>query len=130
MTRELPPDAPMTILVGTYPASSVTFERDIRALTERLEASGYRVYYANVDLGSKGRWQRVLAGAYTDLEAAEREADRINVVVPGVGSAGRRRATAAIGSLTREPDPGYSSTSFARSVRKMGRRRRRVPTPC
>ncbi len=84
MTRELPPDAPMTILVGTYPASSVTFERDIRALTERLEASGYRVYYANVDLGSKGRWQRVLAGAYTDLEAAEREADRINVVVPGV----------------------------------------------
>src|SRR5204863_409548 len=54
-----------------------------RALTERLEASGYDVYYADVDLGPKGRWQRVLAGAYTDLQIAWREADRVNLVVPG-----------------------------------------------
>ena len=56
---------------------------DIRALTEWLETSGYAVYYADVDLGPKGRWQRVLAGAYTDPQVAQREADRLNVVVPG-----------------------------------------------
>jgi general secretion pathway protein A len=78
--REVPPGAPLTILVGVYPASS----DNIPALTERLETSGYDVYYAEVDLGPTGRWQRVLAGAYTDPLVAEREADRLNLVVPGV----------------------------------------------
>ena len=32
-------------------------------MTEWLEASGFRVYYSEVDSGSE-RWQRVLAGAY------------------------------------------------------------------
>jgi hypothetical protein len=77
---EVPPGAPLTILVGVYPASS----DNIPALTERLETSGYDVYYAEVDLGPTGRWQRVLAGAYTDPLVAEREADRLNLVVPGV----------------------------------------------
>jgi general secretion pathway protein A len=79
----LPPDARMTILVGTYPTSSAS---EIHTLTERLEASGYEVYYANMDLGPKGRWRRVLAGAYTDPEVAQREADRVNVVVPGASA--------------------------------------------
>jgi len=83
LTRDVPSGAGLTILVGTYPASSAGFERDIRALTERLETSGYDVYYADVDLGPKGRWQRVLAGAYTDPQVAQREADRVNLVVPG-----------------------------------------------
>jgi general secretion pathway protein A len=77
------PDAPLTILAGAYPVSSATFDRDIRALTERLAASGYQVYRVDVDLGSKGRWQRVLAGAYTDPQVAQREADRVNMLVPG-----------------------------------------------
>ena len=86
VNRNIPPDAPLTILVGAYPVSSASFEQDIRALTERLETSGYDVHYADVDLGSKGRWQRVLAGAYTDPQVAQREADRVNVVVPGAGA--------------------------------------------
>jgi hypothetical protein len=85
-TRALPADASMTILVGTYSVSSATFERDIHAVTERLEASGYDVYYVNVDLGAKGHWQRVLAGAYTDADVAERQADRVNGVVPGAAA--------------------------------------------
>ena len=73
----------MTILVDAYSASTASFDRDIRALTERLEMSGYDVYYADLDLGPRGRWQRVLAGAYTDPQVAQHEAERINLVVPG-----------------------------------------------
>ena len=83
VNRDVPSGARLTILVGAYPVSSASSDRDIRALTERLETSGYDVYYADVDLGPKGRWQRVLAGAYTDLQIARREADRVNLVVPG-----------------------------------------------
>jgi general secretion pathway protein A len=83
MSRGLPPGAPITILVGAYPTSNAG---DIQTLTERLEASGYEVYYANVDLGPKGRWRRVLAGVYTDPAVAQREADRVNVVVPGAAA--------------------------------------------
>jgi general secretion pathway protein A len=80
INRVVPPGTPLTVLVGAYPRSSAG---DIQTLTERLERSGYKVYYADVDLGPKGRWQRVLAGAYTDPQAAEREADRVNLLVPG-----------------------------------------------
>jgi general secretion pathway protein A len=83
VNREVPSGAPLTILVGAYPVSSASSDREIRALTERLEASGYDVYYSDVDLGPKGRWQRVLAGAYTDSQLARREAERVNQVVPG-----------------------------------------------
>jgi general secretion pathway protein A len=79
VNRDVPPGVPLTILVGVYPAASA----DLRALTERLETSGYEVYYADVDLGRQGRWQRVLAGAYTDPQVARSEADRVNLVVPG-----------------------------------------------
>jgi hypothetical protein len=86
LNRHLPPDVPLTILVGAYPASTVRVDNQVRALTEWLEMSGYPVYYADVDLGQKGRWQRVLAGAYTDPQVAQREADRLNAVVPGAGA--------------------------------------------
>src|SRR4029077_8154469 len=76
VNRDVPSGARLTILVGAYPIASASAERDIRALTERLETSGYDVYYAEMNLGPKGRWQRVLAGAYTDLHIARREADR------------------------------------------------------
>ena len=86
VNRDVPPDASLTILVGAYPASSASLEQDVRALTERLEMSGYDVYYADVDLGPKGRWHRVLAGAYTDPQVALREADRVNVLALGAGA--------------------------------------------
>jgi hypothetical protein len=83
VNRDLPAGLRLTILVGAYPASSAG---DIHTLTERLETSGYAVYYADVDLGPKGRWRRVLAGAYTDPQVAEREASRVNLLVPGAGA--------------------------------------------
>jgi len=84
VTREVPHDTRLTIFVAAYRASSATLEQDVRALTEQLEASGYVVYYADVDLGARGRWQRVLAGTYTDPRLAQQEADRLNAAVPGV----------------------------------------------
>jgi hypothetical protein len=57
-----------------------------RALADWLETSGYTVYYADLDLGAKGRWQRVLAGAYTDPQVAQRDADRLNALVPGANA--------------------------------------------
>jgi hypothetical protein len=42
------------------------------------------VYYAEVDLGSRGRWQWVLAGAYTDEQAARLDAERLKSAAPGL----------------------------------------------
>jgi type II secretory pathway predicted ATPase ExeA len=79
--RQLPADAQLTILVGAYPLAAPESKNDIRAVTEWLEASGFSVFYAEVDLGS-GRWQRVLAGAYTDQQAAQRDAERLKAAAP------------------------------------------------
>jgi len=67
--RALPVHAALTILAGSYPATDEG-RAAVAALTEWLEGSGYDVYYADVDRGPDGRWQRVLAGAYTDPAAA------------------------------------------------------------
>ena len=84
--RHLPADTPVTIVAGSYPIDAVDPGSDaaVTALTNWLEASGYHVYYAQVDLGSAGHWQRVLAGAYTDQESAAAEADRLNRAAPGL----------------------------------------------
>ena len=87
--RELPPEAALTILVWSYPLAEAGSAADIRVMTEWLESAGFRVYYADVDLGSRGRWQRVLAGAYTDSAVASRRR------APAGGGAGRRRARGA-----------------------------------
>jgi hypothetical protein len=86
--RPLPPHAALTILVGSYPLSGSDELRAassgaIRSLTDWLEASSFRVYYAEVDLGPRGRWQRVLAGAYTDPEAARADETRLNSSLTG-----------------------------------------------
>src|SRR5262245_44716859 len=52
--RQLPRDAGLTILVGTFPISGEDAGRaasaaGVRALTEWLETSGFHVYYAEVD---------------------------------------------------------------------------------
>jgi type II secretory pathway predicted ATPase ExeA len=83
INRDLPADAAVTILVGAFPAASAGFDPAIEALTERLENAGYKVYYADTDLGVNGHWQRVLAGAYADPDVAQKEADRVNLLVPG-----------------------------------------------
>ena len=79
--RDLPSDAGLTILAASYPQTGAS-EPDIRALTKWLEASGYEVYYATVDHGPDGRWQRVLAGAYTDRDAASTDAARLRAAAP------------------------------------------------
>jgi general secretion pathway protein A len=80
--RRLPSGAAMTVLAGSYPINAS--DPAVVLLTNWLEASGYDVYYAQVDLGPAGRWQRVLAGAYTDLQAATTEAERLNRAAPGL----------------------------------------------
>ncbi|PYR63462.1 MAG: type II secretory pathway protein ExeA [Acidobacteria bacterium] len=108
--RPLPPAAALTILVGSYPVSGSDEDRAasgsaIRSLTEWLEASGFRVYYAEIDLGPRGHWQRVLAGAYTDPEAAR--ADELRLKSTAIGADARIvTAGAATGLVTaaREPD--------------------------
>ena len=104
--RRLPSDAALTILVGSYSLADPAAAEDIRAMTEWLEAGGFHVFYAEVDLGTRGRWQRILAGAYTDHEAALREVSRLKAAAPAseprLVSAGY--ATGVVLALSREPD--------------------------
>ena len=81
--RALPASATLTILAGSYPQTTASAS-EIQSMTEWLEASGYPVYYARVDHGVDGRWQRVLAGAYADPEAAALAAARLRAAAPGL----------------------------------------------
>jgi type II secretory pathway predicted ATPase ExeA len=81
-SRQLPPQASLTIVVGSFPIDEITTAGDVAALTAWLERSGFPVFYAEVDLGHNGRWQRVLAGAYTDPQAARREEERLKAAAP------------------------------------------------
>jgi general secretion pathway protein A len=80
--RQLPGAATVTILAGSYPAANPDSATSVEALTSWLESSGFSVYYADVDLGVRGRWRRVLAGAYTDPEEARHQAARLNAAAP------------------------------------------------
>jgi general secretion pathway protein A len=82
--RELPADAALTVLAGSYARSAATFDRDVRAMAEQLARSGFEVFYADVDRGADGQWRRLFAGAYTDPSAADREAARLARSLPGV----------------------------------------------
>lgn len=84
VNRGVPHDASLTILAGTFPAMSAEARGQIRSLTHWLEASGVAVYYADLDLGERGRWQRILAGAYTDPEMARRDVERLRAAAPGL----------------------------------------------
>jgi type II secretory pathway predicted ATPase ExeA len=94
--RRLPGSASLTILVGVYPLSAARSAADIRSMTEWLEASGFRVYYSEVDSGGQ-RWQRILAGSYNDERSARADADRLKHAVPSVD--GRVVAAAAAGRV-------------------------------
>jgi len=84
--RQLPDGVGLTVLAGSFPLTDPATGAAVRSLTEWLEASGYRVYYAEVDLGSRGRWQRVLVGAYTEVEMARDDAIRLNSAAPNLGA--------------------------------------------
>jgi len=81
----LPPHATLTILAGSFPATDDT-RAEVAELTEWLRGSGYDVYYASIDRGPDGWWQRVLAGAYTDPAVAAADAARLNAVAPDLGA--------------------------------------------
>jgi type II secretory pathway predicted ATPase ExeA len=82
VSRQLPADASLTIVVGSYPVGDPSTVADVAALTGWLETSGFPVYYAEVDLGGNGRWRRVLAGAYTDPQTARRDEERLKAAAP------------------------------------------------
>jgi hypothetical protein len=107
VARQLPANAELTILVGSYAATGATTLDDIRELTRWLEDSGFAVFYADVDLGTRGRWQRVLAGAYTDAEVASRDVERLKTAAPTsdprLVSAGV--ATGLVSAVSRALDP-------------------------
>jgi hypothetical protein len=64
------------------------------------------VFHAEVDLGSGGRWQRVLAGAYTDPEMARRDVDRLKTLAPQSDAhlVSAALATGIVARVSREPD--------------------------
>jgi hypothetical protein len=82
--RTLPSNTAFTILVGAYPLDDPQSAADIRSTTEWLEATGLHVYYAPIESGSSGRWQRVLAGAYADDAAARADADKLKTSIPAI----------------------------------------------
>jgi len=102
--RHLPPGAALTILVSSFPIAETATIADVAALTEWLESSGFPVFYAEVDLGSRGRWRRVLAGAYTDPESARRDADRLKAAAPQSDARLVSGAFAASAMATPAPD--------------------------
>ncbi|HWW86314.1 MAG TPA: AAA family ATPase [Vicinamibacterales bacterium] len=112
--RRLPADAAVTILAASFPLPPSEGSRDaIRSLTSRLEATGFRVFYAEADLGPRGRWQRILAGAYADRTRARRDIDRLKAAVPSIDPliVGAAFATAMNGVLSKPVDPVVRSSS-------------------
>jgi type II secretory pathway predicted ATPase ExeA len=107
--RPLPSDGALTILVGSYPTASTTAPSDIQLLTGWLEAAGFPVYYADLDLGPRGRWQQVLTGTYTDLDAARQDIARLKAVVPGIDAYVIGSATATpTGTVSRDSEVAAS----------------------
>jgi type II secretory pathway predicted ATPase ExeA len=61
------------IVIGAYPSGS----DEAQQVADWVLASGLPVNRSEVDLGTRGRWQRILAGAYTDPERARQDAERL-----------------------------------------------------
>jgi general secretion pathway protein A len=101
--RRFPADAAVTILVGAYPMTDPRSEPAVRSVTDWLEASGFSVYYAEVESWSGERWQRVLAGAYRDEAAARADVDRLRRAAPSVDA--RVVGVAAVGRVVTRAAP-------------------------
>jgi len=104
--RRLPADAAFTILVSSHRIDGPATPADVAALTDWLEQSGLRVFHAEVDLGSRGRWQRVLAGAYTHPEMARRDVERLKMIAPRSDAhlVSAALATGVVATVSRDPD--------------------------
>jgi general secretion pathway protein A len=81
VSRPLPDGTVATILAGSFSLADPAAATAIESLTARLEAVGYKVYYAEVDLLERGKWLRVLAGAFGDAETARAEASRLSSAI-------------------------------------------------
>jgi type II secretory pathway predicted ATPase ExeA len=106
--RRLPASTAVTILAASFPFPPSEASRDaIRSLTTRLEATGFRVFYAEADLGPRGRWQRILAGAYADRDRARGDIDRLKAAVPSIDPriVGAAFATGMIGAPSKSVEP-------------------------
>jgi type II secretory pathway predicted ATPase ExeA len=107
----LPDLAAYTVAVGSFPADEVEqggpSVRRMRALTRWLEDAGYSVYYAEVDLGIRGRWRRVLAGAYGDYDAAR--AHEMQLRAEGADAHVVSAAAATMVRLARDADARYGT---------------------
>jgi type II secretory pathway predicted ATPase ExeA len=82
--HRLPVEARHTVVVGSFPSAEPGSAAAVHALTDWLGTFDLPVYYQDIELGPNGRWQRVLAGAYTDAESARRDADRLNTASPAL----------------------------------------------
>ncbi len=102
VNRRLPESAAASILVGAYPISTPQSAADLRSMTEWLEASGFHVYYSEIDSGLGQRWQRVLAGAYTDETTARVDAERLKHALPSLDA--QVVAVGPVAAPVREPD--------------------------
>ncbi len=79
--RPLPETADHTILAASFPEAAHVDDQ-VRTISSWLESQGVDVYYATVDLGSDGRWHRILAGAYADEGSAAVAAARLEKAAP------------------------------------------------
>jgi general secretion pathway protein A len=95
LPRSLPEGTAATILAGSFSLADPTSAAAVESLTARLEAVGYKVYYAEVDLLARGKWLRVLAGAFNNADTARVEASRLSsaVAVPVVSAVSAGLAT-------------------------------------
>jgi hypothetical protein len=80
--RELPAEAAFTILVSSFRVGVESTAEEVALTTQWLETFGLPVFYADVDLGSRGRWRRVLAGAYRNSPPALRDVERLKGAAP------------------------------------------------
>ena len=108
--RGLPEGTAYTILVGSFPVESQdgvpgTASAPARQLARQLESLGLPVYYAEVEIEGRGRWQRVLAGAYAGPDEARADEARLHErrELSGVRVVGAAFATA--GAVSPRPGP-------------------------
>jgi general secretion pathway protein A len=77
--------SPYAVMVASFPSAELDDPSGSAAarldrLTRRIESLGYDVRQAEVDMGSRGRWRRVLVGGYASLGEARREATRLQAM--------------------------------------------------
>lgn len=71
--------APAVKRAGTRVVQVASFRRaqEAEALRQRLVKKGYAAYIREVDLGAKGRWERVFVGPFASADEADRVAARL-----------------------------------------------------